>query len=130
VATAGLRATAPSILSRALGSDDALPLAVRRARVSSDSDVPERPPGGGLVAALDVRHNALVGAAVGLGLAVVVYLVRVFELLGPVGGGRSYPVVGEAGWFAVLGFVLAVTTALLVTTLLTALRAYRLATAE
>ncbi|MEZ3145015.1 hypothetical protein [Halobaculum sp. MBLA0143] len=82
------------------------------------------------MAALDVRRNALVGVVVGLALAVVVYLVRVFELLGPVGGGRSYPVVGEAGWFAVLGFVLAVTTALLVTALLTALRVYQLAAGE
>lgn len=99
--------------------------------MSDDSStVPERPPSGGLVAALDVRRNAAAGLATGVGLAVVVYLVRVFELLGPVGAGRSYPVVGPAGWFAVLGFVLAVTTALLVTTLLTALRAYRLATAE
>ncbi len=99
--------------------------------MSDDSStVPERPPSGGLVAALDVRRNAVAGLASGVGLAVVVYLVRVFELLGPTGGGRSYPVVGPAGWFAVLGFVLAVATALLVTTLLTALRAYRLATAE
>ncbi len=99
--------------------------------MSSDtSEAPGRPPSGGLVTALAVKRNALVGVGTGVVLAVLVYLVRVFELLGPVGGGRSYPVVGPAGWFLVLGFVLAVTTALLVTTLLTAVRAYRLATAE
>lgn len=96
----------------------------------SDAEIPDRPPSGGLVAVLDVRRNAAIGVASGLVLAALVYVVRVFELLGPVGAGRSYPVVGAAGWFLVLGFVLAVTTALLVTTLLTAVRAYRLATAE
>lgn len=70
------------------------------------------------------------GLLVGVGLAALVYLVRVFELLGPVGAGRSYPVIGVAGWFLVLAFVLATATALLVTTLLTAVRAYQLATSE
>jgi hypothetical protein len=82
------------------------------------------------VDALAVRRNATIGILAGLSLAVLVYLVRVFELLGPMGGGRTYPVIGVAGWFLVLGFVLAVTTALLVTTVLTAVTAYRLATDE
>jgi hypothetical protein len=99
--------------------------------VSSDaSNVPDRPPSGGLVAVLDVRRNATLGLLAGVGLAALVYLVRVFELLGPVGTTRSYPVVGVAGWFLVLAFVLATATALLVTTVLTAVRAYQLATAE
>ncbi|MFB6107997.1 MAG: hypothetical protein ABEJ82_04030 [Haloplanus sp.] len=87
---------------------------------------PERPPGAGLARALHVRRNAALGAATGVALAVVVYLGRVFEVLGPVAGTRTYPVVGPAGWFVLLGFVLAASTALLVTALLTLASAYRL----
>jgi hypothetical protein len=95
--------------------------------VSESSEVPDRPPGGGLLDALDVRRNALIGVGTGLLLAVGVYLVRVFELLGPTPGTRAYPVVGASGWFLLLGFVLAVTTAMLVTALLTVVSAVRLA---
>jgi hypothetical protein len=94
------------------------------------SEVPDRPPGGGLLEALDVRRNALIGVGAGLLLAAGVYLVRVFELLGPTPGTRAYPVVGAAGWFLLLGFVLAVTTAMLVTALLTVVSAVRLARDE
>jgi hypothetical protein len=87
---------------------------------------PARPPSAGLVDALEVRRNALVGVVAGVALAVVVYLVRVFELLGPVGGTQRYPGVGPEGWFLVLGFVLASATALLVATALTLVTAYRL----
>jgi len=73
-----------------------------------------------------VRRNATVGVTAGVALAVLVYLVRVFELIGPVGGTQRYPVVGPEGWFLVLGFVLASATALLVTAVLTAVTAYRL----
>ena len=90
-------------------------------------DIPERPPSGGLAQALNVPRNAKVGVAVGLLLAVSVYLVRVFELFGPVLGTREYPVLGPQGWFLFLAFVLAATSAMLVTALLTVVSAYRLA---
>jgi hypothetical protein len=89
-------------------------------------DRPERPPSAGLVSALRVRRNAAVGVVAGAALAALVYLVRVFELIGPVTGTQRYPVVGPEGWFLLLGFVLASATALLVTALLTAATAYRL----
>ena len=87
---------------------------------------PARPPSAGLIDALQVRRNALVGVAAGVALAVLVYLVRVFELVGPVPGTQRYPVLGPEGWFLVLGFVLASATALLVAGLLTLATAYRL----
>ncbi|PSQ18137.1 hypothetical protein BRD00_05770 [Halobacteriales archaeon QS_8_69_26] len=77
--------------------------------------------------ALRVPRNAKVGAAVGLALAVLAYVVRVAELLGPFRGTQRYPVIGAEGWFLVLAFVLATSTALLVAALLTAVRAARLA---
>jgi len=86
---------------------------------------PARPPGAGLLDALQVRRNAAIGVAAGVALAALGYLVRVFELIGPVTGTQRYPVVGPEGWFLVLGFVLASATALLVTTVLTAATAYR-----
>ena len=89
-------------------------------------EVPNRPPSGGLVQALNVPRNAALGVVAGLGLAVAVYLFRVFELLGPFGGTRQYPVVGPEGWFLLLAFVLASATALFVTAILTVLSAYRL----
>jgi hypothetical protein len=88
---------------------------------------PARPPGAGLLDALQVRRNAAIGVAAGVALAALGYLVRVFELIGPAAGTQRYPVVGPEGWFLVLGFVLASATALLVTTVLTAATAYRLA---
>lgn len=88
-----------------------------------------------MMQALRVPRYGAVGVAVGVLLAVVVYAVRVFELLGPAGNSpagpdEAYPLVGEAGWFLLLAGVLAVTTALLVTTVLTGLRAVRLARRE
>jgi hypothetical protein len=88
-------------------------------------ETPARPPSAGLIDALEVRRNATIGLAAGAALAILVYLVRVFELIGPVAGTRQYPVVGPEGWFLVLGFVLASATALLVTAVLTAATAYR-----
>lgn len=93
-------------------------------------EAPERPPSGGLADALDVPRNATVGVAVGVTLAAVAYLFRVLELFGPFAGTRAYPVLGPEGWFGVLAFVLAASTALLVTTLLTVVSVYRLARAE
>lgn len=104
-------------------SDGALGSDTKPTGVSDDA--PERPPSAGLLAALRVRRNATLGAVAGIGLAVLVYLVRVFELAGPVAATQRYPVVGPEGWFLVLGFVLASATALLVTALLTAATAYR-----
>jgi len=74
---------------------------------------------GSMAAALSVRRNAAVGVAVGLLLAALAYLFRVLELAGPFVGTRQFPVLGTSGWFLVLAFVLASSTALLVTTLLT-----------
>jgi hypothetical protein len=90
-------------------------------------DVPERPPGEGLVRALDVPRNAAVGVAVGLALALGAYAFRVLELAGPFAGTREYPVLGAEGWFLVLAAVLASAVALLVTAALTVVSAYRLA---
>lgn len=98
-------------------------------------DVPDRPGDGvsdnpgadGLLRALDLPRNARRGAVVGLALAAVAYLVRVLELFGPFAGTRAYPVLGPEGWFLLLAFVLAASSAMLVTTLLTLVSAYRLA---
>jgi len=88
-------------------------------------ETPARPPSAGLLDALEVRRNALVGVVAGVALAVAVYLVRVFELIGPVGGTQRYPGIGPEGWFLLLGFVLASATALLVAAALTLVTAYR-----
>lgn len=89
-------------------------------------DRPEAPPLAALAAALHVRRNVAVGTLVGIALGAGAYLVRVFELFGPVAGTREYPVLGVAGWFLLLGFVLAVTSALLIAAALTVLSAIRL----
>lgn len=88
---------------------------------------PDRPPGEGLLRALNVPRNVLVGLFAGLLLAAGAYLVRVFELLGPVPNGRQYPIVGPEGYFLLLAFVLAAGTAMLVATVLTVASALRLA---
>ena len=93
-------------------------------------ETPGRPPTRNLADALDVPRNAAAGAVVGLLLAAGAYLFRVLELVGPFRGTRRYPVLGPEGWFLVLAFVLATTTALLVTFLLTLVSAYRLARQE
>jgi len=90
-------------------------------------DRPDRPPASGLLDALRVRRNAAAGVAAGIALAALVYLVRVFELLGPVTATQRYPLLGPEGWFLGLAFVLASATALFVTTALTAVTAARLA---
>lgn len=83
--------------------------------------VPERPGGlGGLLVALGVRRNARWGVAVGVGVAALVYAVRVLELLGPAPRGAAGP-----GLFLALAFVLAVGVALLTTVALTLVSAYR-----
>ncbi|MFD1597767.1 DUF7536 family protein [Halobellus rarus] len=89
-------------------------------------EVPDRPPQSGLVGALSVPRNAAIGVAVGIALAILAYLARVFELFGPFAGTREYPVLGPEGWFLVLAFVLATSTALLVASILTVVEAVRL----
>jgi hypothetical protein len=86
---------------------------------------PDRPGVAALAARLRVRRNAAVGLAVGLALAATLYVVRVFELLGPFRGTQSFPVVGAAGWFLMLAVVLAVSTAAVVAALLTLVAGYR-----
>jgi len=90
-------------------------------------NVPDRPPTAILIDKLAVPRNATIGAIVGIAVAAALYLVRVFTLLGPVAGTRQYPVFGPEGWFLLLAFVLAVAVTLLVTIVLTAVTAYRLA---
>ncbi|MFB6090485.1 MAG: hypothetical protein ABEJ97_05445 [Halobellus sp.] len=88
-------------------------------------EAPNRPPGAGLLDALRVPRNAAVGVAVGVALAVGAYLARVLELFGPFAGTREYPVLGPEGWFLILAFVLATSTALLVASALTVVEAVR-----
>ena len=90
------------------------------------NEIPDRPEQSGLITALKVPRNAIIGVAVGIVLAIIVYVARIFEILGPFAGTRQYPVVGPEGWFIVLAFVLATSTALLVTTILTVVSAVRL----
>lgn len=89
-------------------------------------DRPEAPPLAALAAALNVRRNVVIGIVAGFALGASAYLVRVLELLGPVAGTRGYPVLGVAGWFLLLAFVLAVTSALLIAAVLTVLSAIQL----
>lgn len=89
-------------------------------------DVPDRPPAATMIDALDIRRNVRSGLAVGVSVAVLAYIVRVFELLGPVGGAREYPVFGPEAWFVLLAVVFAAATALGVTVVLTAFRLYQL----
>ncbi len=86
---------------------------------------PDRPPMAGLLDTLSVKRNVLVGVAVGVALAAIVYLVRALELLGPVGGTRTYPVLGADGFFLLLAVVLASATTLLVASVLTVVSAVR-----
>ncbi|WP_049986621.1 DUF7536 family protein [Halobellus rufus] len=88
-------------------------------------EVPDRPPQSGLLGALRVPRNATIGVAVGVALAVAVYAARVLELFGPFAGTREYPLLGPEGWFLVLAFVLATSTALLVTSALTVVEIVR-----
>ncbi len=97
----------------------------READGGAGRDVPERPGVGALVERLRVRRNAAVGAVVGLLLGAALYVVRVFELLGPPAGRQAFPVVGPEGWFLLLALVLASGTAAVVGTLLTLVAAYR-----
>ena len=78
-----------------------------------------------LLESLSFYRNVRVGAAVGALLAVLLYLVRTLELLGPVIDTREYPLFGPDAWFVLLAFVLAATFALLVAIALTITEAVR-----
>ena len=82
-------------------------------------EVPDRPPQSGLLDALRVPRNATIGVGVGVALAVAAYVARVLELFGPFAGTREFPILGPEGWFLLLAFVLATSTALLVAAALT-----------
>ena len=87
---------------------------------------PDGPPTGALLEALAVKRNATIGVGFGIGAAGLAYAVRIFELLGPVGFERTYPIVGPEAWFLLLAVVFASATALGVVVVLTAVRAVRL----
>jgi hypothetical protein len=85
-----------------------------------------------LIEALGVARNAKVGFAVGIGLAVLMYVYRVAELGGPttpaVNGTGSVTTTPESPvLFLMLAFVLATSAGALVTALLTVVAAVRLA---
>lgn len=96
-------------------------------RGSGADRAPDRPAAARLIEALSVPRNAVVGAGVGVALAIALYVVRVLELLGPFAGTRQFPVLGPEGWFLLLAVVLATTTAMLVTAALTVVSAVSLA---
>jgi hypothetical protein len=72
-----------------------------------------------LLESLSFYRNVRIGAAVGALIAASLYLVRTFELLGPVIDTRDYPLFGPDVWFLLLAFVLAATSALSVAVALT-----------
>jgi len=78
-----------------------------------------------LLESLSFYRNVRIGAAVGALLAVLLYLVRTLELLGPVVDARDYPLFGPDVWFLLLAFVLAATSALSVAVALTVAAAVR-----
>jgi hypothetical protein len=86
------------------------------------SDAPERPPTAQFMAALSVARNAKVGVASGVAVALLIYAVRVFEVLGPVADTRGSPLL-----FLTLALTLALAVAAVVALGLTLVAAYRLA---
>lgn len=88
-------------------------------------DVPDRPPTAAVLEALSIKRNAAIGLAIGISVALLLYVVRVFELLGPAPGHREYPILGVGGWFLLLAIVLAVSLAMFVTIGLTVATAIR-----
>jgi hypothetical protein len=88
-------------------------------------DTTDKPPMLVLLESLAFYRNVRVGLAVGASLAVLLYLTRALELLGPLVEVREYPAVGPDVWFALLAFVFAATSALLVAIALTVFEAVR-----
>lgn len=70
--------------------------------------------------ALNVSRNAKIGLVVGIAFAALIYVVRVFEILGP-----AQRQVGGPILYLGLAFVLAFGTFVIVTTVLTLISAYR-----
>ena len=94
-----------------------------RAPVTDDSST--KPPMLVLLESLAFYRNVRIGLVAGAGLALLLYLVRILELLGPVIDTREYPLFGPDVWFLFLAFVLAATFALLVAVALTIAEAAR-----
>lgn len=88
-------------------------------------DEPNKPPMLVFLESLGFYRNVRIGVVAGIGVAVALYLVRTFELLGPLTEVREYPIVGPELWFLLLATVLAATFALLVAAGLTAVEAIR-----
>ena len=78
-----------------------------------------------LLESLAFYRNVRIGVITGLLLAGSLYLVRTFELLGPLTEVREYPVFGPEVWFLSLAFVLAAAAALSVAVGLTLFEAVR-----
>ncbi|SNR35829.1 hypothetical protein SAMN06264855_103181 [Halorubrum vacuolatum] len=78
-----------------------------------------------LLESLGFYRNVRIGAVAGVLLAALLYVVRTFELLGPLVETREYPLLGPEAWFLLLAFVLAATFALLVASALTIVEAIR-----
>ncbi|GAB7089903.1 hypothetical protein JCM18237_01740 [Halorubrum luteum] len=78
-----------------------------------------------LLESLEFYRNVRVGIVAGVLLALVLYLVRTFELLGPLTEVREYPLFGPDLWFLLLAAVLAATFALLIAIVLTVATAVR-----
>ena len=89
------------------------------------ADTPDRPPTTEFLAALSVVRNAKIGLAVGVALAVLAYVYRVFALACPTADTRGSPVL-----FALLAVTLALAAAAVVAVGLTLVSAYRLAREE
>ncbi len=85
-------------------------------------DAPERPPTVQFMAALSVARNAKIGIASGAAVAVLAYLYRILELVGPSADTRGSPLL-----FLTLALTLALAVAALVALALTLASAYRLA---
>lgn len=100
-------------------------MVVRMSEPDADAET-DGPPTTALLAALAVKRNTLVGVSIGIGVAALAYVVRIFELFGPIGFERAYPIAGPEVWFLLLAIVFASATALGVVVVLTAIRAVRL----
>ncbi len=96
-----------------------------RLRVPVTDDSSTKPPMLVLLESLAFYRNVRIGLVAGAGLALLLYLVRTLELLGPVIDTRDYPLFGPEIWFLFLAFVLAATFALLVAVALTVAEAVR-----
>jgi hypothetical protein len=112
-------------LSNAVRYEDALrtvPLSehVVNSDTPSDSPVDSESGTGAFLDTLNVSRNAKIGLVIGVAFAALIYVVRVFELLGP-----AQRQVGGPILYLGLAFVLAFGTFVIVTFVLTLVSAYR-----